>query len=289
MLTVEDLADRRTGIGSSDAAAVCGIHPKATAYGVYLAKLGQLPELQPNAAMRWGIRLEHAIADGYTEETGVPLITVPRCRHPEHNWMLASIDRLTADRRKIDEIKTAGLFHSDEWGEPGTDQVPEPYVVQVQHQMAVTNLNEADIAVLIGGQDFRIYSVLRSNRLIEHLIEILDAFWQRILDRRPPDPDWQHPTTPQLIAAIGNIDDSLVVDLDQDILECVKEYQSLGQSAKATQDRRATAKAKILHAMGDAALARLPDGYKLTRESVTRKAYSVAETTYIDFRVKTPR
>lgn len=73
-----------------------------------------------------------------------------------------------------------------EWGEPETDQAPLPYVFQVQHQLAVTGYNEADIAVLIGGSDFRIYRVQRDEEIIKALIRVESEFWQCVENRVPP-------------------------------------------------------------------------------------------------------
>lgn len=43
-------------------------------------------------------------------------------------------------------------------GEVGTDQIPEVYKYQqVAYYAAITGVSRVDIAVLIGGQDFRIY------------------------------------------------------------------------------------------------------------------------------------
>ena len=44
-------------------------------------------------------------------------------------------------------------------GEPGTDEIPDYYMTQVQHYLAVTGVKTADVAVLIGGNDFRIYTI----------------------------------------------------------------------------------------------------------------------------------
>jgi predicted phage-related endonuclease len=84
------------------------------------------------------------------------------------------------------EIKTART--AEGWGESGTDEVPDAYAIQVQHGMAVTGLPRCDIAVLIGGSDFRIYAVERDHELIADLILAEAAFWARVDERVPPAP-----------------------------------------------------------------------------------------------------
>ena len=45
---------RKTGIGGSDAGAVCGLNPYVSSIGVYLNKIGKAPEVEDNEAMRQG-------------------------------------------------------------------------------------------------------------------------------------------------------------------------------------------------------------------------------------------
>jgi predicted phage-related endonuclease len=134
--------------------------------------------------MRWGRALEPLIRQRYADETGRRVQVIEDLlRHPQHDWMVAHVDGM-ADGRVL-EVKTA---RSDVgWGEPGTDQIPEAYLIQVQHYMVVTATPVADVAALIGGQDFRIYEVPANAELQEALIEIEAEFWQRVQNANPPD------------------------------------------------------------------------------------------------------
>lgn len=131
----------------SDSAAVCGRSAWRTALEVWLDKTGQLPDLPPSPQMEWGLRLEPAIAEAYSERTGLDLSSPSLCRHPQYPWMLASIDRLVSGPPKVVELKTASPFAAGEWGDPGTDEIPESYLIQVQHQLAVCGLQVADVAL----------------------------------------------------------------------------------------------------------------------------------------------
>src|SRR5205823_5075211 len=77
-------------------------------------------------------------------------------------------------------------FRSEEWGEPGTSQIPDHYAVQVQHQMAVTGYREADVAVLFSGSDLKLYTVPFDKPLVEGLIELESAFWRHVTTATPP-------------------------------------------------------------------------------------------------------
>lgn len=174
-----DLAVRATGIGASEIACIVERSPYACALDIYCLKLGLTGEKPSNPYLRWGHLLEAPIAIAYTEETGIALVGdgCETLHHPEHPWALATPDRIAFDGSRLVEIKTAGRWQSDAWGEPGTDQVPEHYLLQVAWQMAVTDIDRADIAVLLEGHDFRIYSVERDRELEAMLLEEGRRFW----------------------------------------------------------------------------------------------------------------
>ncbi len=181
------LAERLTGIGGTDAAAIVGADPYKTPYELWLEKRGETaPEdLSENAAVEWGNRLEDVVADAYAERTGQQVHRVRRTlRHPEHLFMMAHLDRRIVGARAGLEVKTAGDWaaRSDEWGPDGSDRVPMKYLFQVQHYMAVTGYERFDVAVLIGGRDFRVYPLARNEDLIAMLIEREAAFWASITD-----------------------------------------------------------------------------------------------------------
>jgi predicted phage-related endonuclease len=102
--------------------------------------------------------------------------------------MGAHLDRLIEGTRGFLEVKTTGML-GEEWGEEGTDQVPAHYMIQVQHYMAVTGREWADIAVLGGGQHFRLYHVPADPAFIENLITLESLFWELVEIKQPPDPD----------------------------------------------------------------------------------------------------
>lgn len=182
---------RGNGIGSSDAAAAVGISPYKSPLELWLEKTGRQepPDLAANDAVFWGATLEHIIASVYAERTGVKVRRLNAVlQHPESPFMLANLDRVVqhpTDNNGILEVKTAGL-HSAQFWEEG---VPDNYQCQVLHQLAVTGKEWCDVAVLIGGQDFRVYRVVRDNDKIADLIRREAMFWQCVIDDVPPPVD----------------------------------------------------------------------------------------------------
>ncbi len=186
MLTNKQIAERRSGIGGSDVAAILGLSPWRTPLDVYLDKTGQGVEVEETGPMRWGSLLEPVILDEFERQTGFPVHRgLPLMKHDTHKFLIGNLDGITDGG--IVEAKTA---RSDkDWGEPGSAEIPVYYQAQVAHYMAVTGAVLVYVPVLIGASDFRIYQVERDEAFIADLIEAERAFWHdHVLAGIPPEP-----------------------------------------------------------------------------------------------------
>ena len=180
----EFLAERRLGIGGSDVAPILGLSKWASPLDIYLRKRGEQPEQDDNEAMLWGRALEPVIRQQYAERTG-RIVRVPEAAlvHSKHTFARANLDGVTDDGRVV-EIKTART--AQDWGEPGSDEIPDAYALQVQHYLLVTGLAIADVAVLIGGSDFRLYEIHADAELHDMLVEREAEFWSHVERGEPP-------------------------------------------------------------------------------------------------------
>jgi putative phage-type endonuclease len=196
--------DRKTGLGGSDASAALGINPFDTAVTLYLKKVGEIPETETKEVMYWGNQLEDIVAREYAKRKDVNVRRNNRTiRHKEHEFMYAHLDRTIDGQDTILECKTAGAWMANEWGEDGTDQVPEQYLIQVNHYMICTGKRRAELAVLIGGNDFRMYEFEYDEELAEIIIEGETRFWHdHVLAKVAPDP--QNPKDLDTLYAIAN-------------------------------------------------------------------------------------
>jgi len=241
----EWLQERRKGIGGSDVAAILGMSKWKTPLDVYLDKTGQLADTPDNAPMLWGRNLEPVVRQHYSDVTG-RTVRVPNeiLRHPEYEFMLANLDGVTNDGRVL-EVKTART--GDEWGEEGTDQVPAQYLLQVQHYMAVTGMPVADVAVLIGGQDFRLYHVEEDPELHGILIEREGEFWNHhVIAGVPPEPV----TYTDMIASYGRKSVAEEVEADTNTFQAVLGLKSIKQEIARLEQEEENLKAIIFRALG---------------------------------------
>ena len=179
--------ERKNYIGGSDLGAICGLSPYKTALDVYLDKTSDDIRCETSPAMHWGTLLEDVVAKEYAQVTGYDVEIEPNTiYHPEYKFLGANIDRWADNKRRILECKTASFLKAKEWGDLGTDQIPESYLVQVAYYAAICDVPKVDIAVLIGGQDFRIYTYERNKDLEEKLIKIGVNFWHNHIEKRIP-------------------------------------------------------------------------------------------------------
>ena len=183
----EWLRERKNYIGGTDLASVVGLNPYKTALDVYLDKTSDDIREETSPAMRWGTLLEDVVAKEYAEVTSYNLEIEPNVLyHPKYKFLGANIDRWADNKKYVLECKTAGFTKTKEWGEEGTDQIPESYLVQVACYAAICDVPKVDIAVLIGGQDFRIYTYNRNRELEDKLIKIAYNFWHNHIEKRIP-------------------------------------------------------------------------------------------------------
>ena len=282
------LEQRRSSLGASDAPAVCCLSPWRTPLDVYLEKIGQAPSESESLQAYIGRVMEPAIAAIYERQTGLALRppSEPIVYHPERKWQHASLDRVREDGRVV-ELKTAGGKMAKLWGTED-DAVPDPYLIQLTHQMMVTGADQADIAVLIGGTDFRVYTVPFNRHLADTVLAMEEEFWVRVEQRHPPDPDWDNARTPKLVNALHVPQPGVRVELGLEAVVPVASFLEAKDTIERTAAYAEGLKARIIEMMGPASEAVLPDGTLLTRKAVKIKEHARRETTRYEFRIKGP-
>jgi len=255
------LAVRRRGIGSSDAAAAVGLNPYKSRLELWLEKTGrdaELPKIDPeddSTPLYWGTLLEHIVAAQYTRRTGHRIRRVNAVlQHPHEPWMLANLDRevIGVPGVQILECKTAGINGARLW----RDGVPEYVQLQVQHQLAVTGKQAADVAVLIGGQELRIHRIERDERLIAQLVELERRFWVMVEEERAPAADGSD-SAHQALQALYPRDSGAVLDLSGDLTMSAlfSDLLAVRQVLRTQGEHEARLKQAIQQRMGESSRA----------------------------------
>lgn len=249
----EWLAGRHAGIGASEAAAVLGLSRYKSPLEVYLEKIGELGPQDDSERMYWGRKLEAIIAQEYSIRTGLKVnlnedYTV--LVHPDHEWMRCTLDAIAHDSEKGPgnvQCKNVDRFSAHEWA----DGVPEEYLIQVMHEMAVAGFNWGCLAVLIGGNQFKAYEFERDNELIDLIIEHEGNFWkENVMKKIPPS------ATGASIEALSKLypkDNGTTITLCQDdIGNAILNYLEAKEKINHLEKRKKDAQAVIQEAMGEA-------------------------------------
>lgn len=278
--------DRTGYLGGSDMAAILGIDPFKTRLHVYLAAIGEAAQQDETDAMAFGTMMEAPIADLLAHKTGREVLEAThQVVHPEHDFLRARVDRQFDNEHGI-EIKNVGRGMSRHWGPSGDPLgVAEHYLPQVHYYMALGGYQRFTVAAYFGGADLRTYEVERDDELSGLIIDSAVEFWRsHVVPRIPPEPDFEHARTPELISKLYPGTTGEVVEADDDAERWASVYADAINRAKVYEAASEAAKQHLLWHMGEAAAMQFADGSELVRKLVRRKAYEVAATEYMQAR-----
>ena len=179
---------RKSGIGGSDAGAICGVNPYSSAMKIFRDKTSEEVEEQDSEAIRIGHDLEEYVAQRFTEATGLKVRRSNYMyRSVENPFMIADIDRVIIGEDAGLECKTASAYNADKWAD---GNIPLHYIMQCYHYMAVTGKRVWYIAAVILGREFTYRRLEWDDDLIQRLISIETDFWNnRVAKGIMPPPD----------------------------------------------------------------------------------------------------
>lgn len=294
----EWLSERRKGVGGSDIAALMGINPWKTPLDVWRDKTGRHEENRDPESlerMHWGSVLEDIVAKEYAARTGRKVQRINSILQCAMTPIAqANIDRaivangsrarwngeklLGSDR--LLECKTAHALaqNGEEWGEPGTDQVPAQYHLQCQWYMGICQVYRCDLAVLFGGQRFSIYNLTFDPELFVMLIETAVEWWvAHVIRDEPPLPQSEIEARQRW----ARHQDGKQIEVDSDIAEAINDLIVIKAEIKSLQDTEKSLKDMIFPALEDAETifyqGRKLATYKANKDSTKTDWKSLAE------------
>lgn len=290
------LACRSQDVTASIAGALLGVHPYSTAYGLWLLKKGLIAEdPEETGPMRRGRLLEP--------------VAVQMLREDRPNWTIEDYPIGFYYRDPVARIgATPDVFATNEYGKPGIVQLKsvepsvfrrewrtesgmiEPplwIVVQAILETYLTGREWAAVAPLVVGFGLELPIIdipIHAGIFARIKIEV-DQFWQRIADGRNYEPDYAKDGS--LIAQLYPKDNGAEIDLRGDnelpfTVSRLERYRAFQRRAKKRED---AFKAEIAGKMGDASIARLADGRRVSNKSQDRAGYVVEPTSFRVMRV----
>ena len=256
-LSHEDwLRSRKQGIGGSDIAAICGLSPFKSPLSVYFDKVSDAVEVVDNERMRIGRDLEDYVARRFEEETGKKVRRNNYIlQHEDYPFLLANIDREIVGENAILECKTTNSFAKKSW----EDGIPDYYTLQVHHYISVMDLDRAYLAVLIGNECFRYYTIERDEEIIKNLIAISEDFWKNYVEKQiEPPPDGSNEYTERLAKRYDAIDNT--IDLSsQDNRDKIARLATINDLEKELNQEKEQIKQELMLQMQDNEIAFVDD------------------------------
>ncbi len=289
---------RRRGLGSSDAPVIAGLTKQyRSRYQLHLEKRGLLDRSEAGEAAYWGTMNEPTILRHHAKETETwilgrsdwedtyslhcpdgrtQLLTrdnaasiykgviniLDELWHADIEYMVVHLDGIAVDSQghieRFVEAKTAGEWMKDKWGRMGTDEIPDEYLIQVQHALEVTRSHgleyPCDVVALIGGNRCLPYEVEHNPRLVKVLLKLEAEFWLEVQEEIIPDPDGSAYTS-QILQEMypkttGETKEVLTGSTTE---QMVREYRRAQLREKEAKEETATFRNRIKDNMGKVA------------------------------------
>lgn len=187
----------KQNLTASKIAAVVCKSPWTSKFALHADMTGRYePEPINPAVLEAGNILEPAVADWYARHN--PGVEVRECKKRNTPvWWVARdsenfaatpdrilVDRETGEVTALLEIKTARV--ASEWGEEGTDEIPEHYRLQALWQMKCTGVKTVIFAVLHAGLRFATYRVVWNYSDIAWLTAEAEMFMKSVYTGETP-------------------------------------------------------------------------------------------------------
>lgn len=244
---------RKTGIGGSDAAVVCGMSKYKSPFELWQEKTGKVETKEAGEKAYWGNVLEPFVRAEFEKRTGYEVhLEKSVLQHPYNPFMLANVDGMVFNEEYpkgcIFEAKTASAYLEYEW-EDG--KVPEVYQLQVQHYLGVSNFAGAYIAVLIGGNTFKWTFIPRDEELIEMLIKIEGVFWEYVINDTPPPIDGSEASTYFIQELYKFCEKNSKVELPAKAEKLIEQYQETQEFEKDMARKKNEAANKLKAMLGN--------------------------------------
>ena len=164
--------------------------------------------------------------------------------HPEFDYLGGHLDGIVYSRDGIvvgfADAKTTSFMRQKEWGDAGTDDIPQEYHFQFAHYSELLRLKlgrafPCYVPVVIGGQDDRVFKVEHSEAMVADLYPILHEFWNDyVLAQVPPSAE---PTElgKKALSKLYPADTGEVIETDDQLTKEAKFLKTAKQETKEAE------------------------------------------------------
>jgi putative phage-type endonuclease len=264
---------RRQHIGASDMPAIMGRSPWATPADIWAQKVhgGWRPE---TPAMQVGHVVEPGLVAWMAKLLQKPVLTEQFRISAADEIFSATHDGLVEDEPTGIEAKVST---DPRWGESGTDGVPDHVLIQCQHQMLVSDLQEVYVPVLLVNfrMETRWFRVERDPTIIESILEVGQQFWRDyVVPQVPPPGEWGDTAAKLVPLKKGTV---LEIGPDNPARPIVERFRDLRAAEKAAKAEAKTVVGQLARVSCGAGTLHCPGAGKLVWVTTKRRSVSPNE------------
>lgn len=273
-------------VGGSEVAALFGESSYLTHFELWVAKTGKVvTEFSDNDRIFWGNVLEDAIGKGTALKTGWQ---VEKCHdyHVNDNCkgMGCTPDFMIADkngRKGILQTKNMDrlYFMQLEDGQP-----PMAYLLQLQHELACTGLQWGVLAILVGGNDLKLFEYEAHPAVIGKLERAVTDFWYSVELLAEPK---AFADDYEMVRLLYNRADDEIIDLTGDnyLPELCAIALEAAERRKEAEKQEKDAKSQIMQKIQNCGRA-LTSGFNIKKTIVNKAEYTVKPQSYPQLTIK---
>ncbi|WP_185972898.1 lambda-exonuclease family protein [Aeromicrobium piscarium] len=270
--------EHRRLVTASKAAAILGLSPWQSPYSLWCEMKGWTEPDESNMQQRRGHYLEPAILAWWRDQHEGQIDTwIEQQWYPHEDWAGCTIDAGCSlnlpDREYQVLVEAKSASGMDEWGAPGTDEIPAYYLAQVYFQLAITGDERCYVPVIGPYLEFSEYVVEADQEAQQATLAACRRFYDSLSQDEPPTLD-AHPATYATVRKLHPDIEDATIDLDRDIAH---EYVAASLDLKAATERERAAKTVVLDAMGTAKSA-TSAGTKIARRQASKHGISLVRT-----------
>ena len=179
--------------------------------------------------------------------------------------MLANIDGYVKNEDgsfSVLEIKTANAYAVQDW----QDGLPIEYFAQIMHYMVVTGMSSAYVAVLLGGNEFRIQKYDRDEEMIQHIVQMEEHFWyEYMLKDTPPEATAKDN---ELLGQLYPKSKEKAIEMPAKATDVLADYEKACKDLTLAKEAKEEAEAKLKMMLADAEVGIIAN-YKISWKNVS--------------------
>jgi len=264
--TMHLMDDQRMTVSASRIAAMLGLDRYCTPLTLFLRMRGQLSDEVDNAAIQQGRYYERATCDWACDTYGMEIVPGWEQTRLSHGYLSGHPDFVVRDEHgklAIAEVKNPfWSYKGDDWGEPGTDEVPRAHFLQAMTYNHLVLKGVVTKGVRMDGpKDWADYSYVVAKLKggiarykipydgdIMRLVEMqAKAFVERVANNDPPSPEDE-----QDMRNLWPVQEGKVADCNSAFVEQLKALDAVKKQIKQLTEQESALKAVVLGFARDA-------------------------------------